>query len=125
MISQFVDRNPSYILDSKCIFCKIIERKEPAYIVYEDEHVVAFLGERPSSEWWTRLMIMVVDTLPIRPGHTLLVPKAHYPRLIDLPPELGSALGIGLIKIGDAVTKGISYPGMALPAIYQRLSSTN
>jgi diadenosine tetraphosphate (Ap4A) HIT family hydrolase len=89
MISQFIDRIPEYTLDDGCIFCKIIRRESPAHIVYEDAQVIAFL-----------------DTLPIRPGHTLLVPKAHHARLTDLPPELASALGVGLTKIGDAVAKG-------------------
>lgn len=44
MISQFIDRKDPYILDDECIFCKIIRRNELAHILYEDEHVIAFLG---------------------------------------------------------------------------------
>ena len=40
------------------IFSKIINREIPAHIVYEDEHVIAFL-----------------DIQPVSPGHTLVVPK--------------------------------------------------
>jgi len=44
MISQFIDRKDAYILDDECVFCKIIQRKELAHVLYEDEHVIAFLG---------------------------------------------------------------------------------
>lgn len=43
-----------------CIFCKIIKGEIPAQRVYEDESVLAFL-----------------DIHPIRPGHTLVIPKTH------------------------------------------------
>lgn len=45
-----------------CIFCKIISGDVSAYRVYEDETVLAFL-----------------DIHPIRPGHTLVIPKTHNP----------------------------------------------
>ena len=32
-----------------CIFCKIIERKLPAKIIYEDEHVIAFEDINPQA----------------------------------------------------------------------------
>lgn len=31
--------------DSKCAFCQIVDRAAHAYRVYEDSHVIAFLGE--------------------------------------------------------------------------------
>jgi histidine triad (HIT) family protein len=43
-----------------CIFCRIIEKKIPAAIVYEDEQVLAFK-----------------DLNPQAPVHLLLVPKKH------------------------------------------------
>lgn len=43
-----------------CIFCKIIKKEIPAYIVFENDDVMAFL-----------------DNNPVRPGHTLIVPKKH------------------------------------------------
>ncbi len=45
-----------------CLFCNIIAKKEPAYIIYEDEDVIAFLDKFPHPE---------------NPGHTLVVPKKH------------------------------------------------
>jgi histidine triad (HIT) family protein len=49
-------------LDPNCIFCRIIEKKIPSKIVYEDDLVTAF-----------------EDTNPQAPIHTLVVPKKHIP----------------------------------------------
>ena len=43
-----------------CLFCKIVARKIPCYIVYEDDAVLAFL-----------------DLFPVVEGHTLMIPKLH------------------------------------------------
>jgi histidine triad (HIT) family protein len=50
-----------------CIFCKIIQKRAPASVVYEDEQVVAFMSNRPVNE-----------------GHTLVVPKKHYENIYDI-----------------------------------------
>lgn len=50
-----------------CIFCKIISGEIPSTKVYEDENVLAFL-----------------DIHPIRPGHTLVVPKKHAESFYEL-----------------------------------------
>ena len=68
---------------SGCIFCKIIDGKVPANIVYEDEMVVAFWDANPAS-----------------PIHILIVPRKHVPTLNDIPdgdPILG--------HIGDVAKK--------------------
>ena len=46
--------------DPNCIFCKIIEKKIPSKIVYEDDTVAAF-----------------EDVNPQAPVHMLIVPKKH------------------------------------------------
>lgn len=54
-----------------CIFCKIGSHeipKKPEDIKYEDDNVIAFL-----------------DIHPKAPGHTILIPKAHYRWFIDMP----------------------------------------
>lgn len=47
-------------LDPSCLFCKIVEKKIPAKIVYEDEYSIAF-----------------EDINPQAPVHALIVPKKH------------------------------------------------
>jgi histidine triad (HIT) family protein len=57
--------------DEPCLFCKIVSRELEAKIIFEDEISIAFL-----------------DVRPLFPGHVLLIPKAHYSTLTDLPAEL-------------------------------------
>ncbi len=47
-----------------CIFCKIVKKEIPAKIIAENERAIAFL-----------------DAFPITDGHTLVIPKEHYPDL--------------------------------------------
>ncbi len=58
-----------------CVFCAIVRRRAPAYIIYEDEDAMAFL-----------------DIYPFTRGHALVVPKQHGARLTDLPFESQVAL---------------------------------
>ena len=57
--------------DPDCLFCSIIAGERPAEIVFEDEISIAFL-----------------DVRPVFHGHSLLVSRAHYETLADLPAEL-------------------------------------
>ncbi len=43
-----------------CLFCQIIQGTVPAYKIYEDQKVLAFL-----------------DIYPVTQGHTLVIPKKH------------------------------------------------
>lgn len=54
-----------------CLFCKIAHHEIPATIVYEDEHVIAFL-----------------DISPVTQGHTLILPKKHYDDFTACPSYL-------------------------------------
>jgi histidine triad (HIT) family protein len=51
------------------IFSKIIAGEIPAYKIWEDEYHIAFL-----------------DTRPVAPGHTLVVPKREVDYLFDMSP---------------------------------------
>ena len=53
-----------------CVFCKIVNKKIPANIVYEDQDFLAFLDIRPHS-----------------PGHTQVIPKKHFRWVWDLPKD--------------------------------------
>tara|TARA_Y100000310_G_scaffold343478_1_gene451326 strand:- start:14294 stop:15388 length:1095 start_codon:yes stop_codon:yes gene_type:complete len=53
-----------------CIFCKIIAKEQESQIVYEDDTIIATLDINP----WVK-------------GHTLLMPKEHYPIIPYLPAE--------------------------------------
>ncbi|KAI9512459.1 HIT-like protein [Russula earlei] len=76
--------------DRECAFCHIIRRAAHAYRIYDDDHVIAFL-----------------DILPLRHGHTLVVPKIHCPRVSELPPEYAASVGKAISKISNALTKAV------------------
>ncbi|KAK4054361.1 hypothetical protein OIO90_003594 [Microbotryomycetes sp. JL221] len=65
-----------------CTFCRIIKGEIPAFKVYEDEHTLAFL-----------------DILPIREGHTLVIPKQHFARISHMSDEASAAVGAALPRI--------------------------
>ncbi|MBM3897735.1 MAG: HIT family protein [Thaumarchaeota archaeon] len=54
-------------MESECIFCKIVEGKVPSAMVWQDDDYACFL-----------------DKYPMNPGHALVVPKKHYPFLLDM-----------------------------------------
>ncbi len=83
---------------SDCIFCKIAEKKIPAKIVYEDEHVLAF-----------------EDVNPQAPVHVLVAPKRHIPTVLDIGDGDGALLGrlLGVCK-KIAMDKGVAERGFRI-----------
>lgn len=84
-------------MSESCIFCKIVQKEAPASIVYEDEKVVAFLSIQP-----------------INVGHTLVVPKAHYENIHDIPDEEVSHLYKIVKKLAPAVKKAVEAEGIRI-----------
>lgn len=68
--------------DTNCIFCKIADKDIPSEIIYEDENFLAFL-----------------DIHPTAPGHTLLIPKDHYPWFYEIPTGLAKDLFASAQKV--------------------------
>ncbi len=58
-----------------CIFCKIIKCKLPKVSIYEDDN-----------------FLVLIPLEPIADGHCLIIPKAHYTTLLDMPSTLGTEL---------------------------------
>ena len=69
-----------------CIFCEIVARRADASVVYEDEHVMAFL-----------------DLFPVNEGHTLVIPKTHATHLNDMNPESGMHVFRAAHRLAQAV----------------------
>ncbi len=80
---------------SDCIFCKIIEKKIPARIIYEDDYAIAF-----------------EDVNPQAPVHTLVIPRKHISTLLDIKEEDNNLLG-HIFKIANkiAIDKDIAKRG--------------
>ncbi|EPQ54736.1 HIT-like protein [Gloeophyllum trabeum ATCC 11539] len=76
--------------DPACPFCRIVAGAAPAFRVHEDERVVAFL-----------------DIMPLRPGHTLVVPKRHEKRVSELPAEDAAAVGAAVSRVAGALVRAM------------------
>ena len=53
--------------------------------------------------------IHVIDILPLRPGHTLIVPKTHCARISELPSDFAGALGEAVAHVSRAFTEGLLF----------------
>lgn len=71
------------------VFSRIIAGELPGHFVWKDGDCVAFLSNRP-----------------VRPGHTLVVPRLEVDRWLDLEPELLSHLMLVAQKLGTAIQHG-------------------
>lgn len=72
----------------ECIFCKILERRLPAKVVYEDELVMAF-----------------EDIAPQAPTHTLVIPKKHISTVLEIEKEDNSLIG-HMFQIAKRIARG-------------------
>lgn len=73
---------------TKTVFDRILDGELPAYKVYEDDHVLAFL-----------------DVGPLSRGHTLVVPKERKAFLHELSDEQAAAIGRVLPRLARAVLR--------------------
>ncbi len=80
-----------------CVFCDIVRRKRPAYIVYEDDKVMVFLDKRPYN-----------------PGHLLVIPKEHYTNIFDIPEDLLAYLITIVKKMSIIVKNALNASGIRL-----------
>jgi len=46
------------------------------------------------------------DIAPLRPGHTLVIPKVHHKHISELPEEYAAALGLVVTRVAKALVKG-------------------
>ena len=58
-----------------CLFCNIINKKQDAHVIFEDD-----------------LHIAIMDKYPIQKGHSLVIPKTHHEKIIDMTNDEVGAL---------------------------------
>lgn len=73
-----------------CIFCKIVKGEIPSNKVYEDSKYLAFL-----------------DISPVNPGHSLVIPKAHFRNSLETPDKIL----LEILKIGKKIGKALQVNG--------------
>ena len=71
-----------------CIFCKIVNGEIPAKIIDETEKSLAFM-----------------DAFPLTKGHSLVIPKSHYEKMQEIPPEENAELFETVRKVLSKVDK--------------------
>lgn len=93
------------------IFSRIIGKELPAHFVYEDDRCVAFLSINP-----------------LKPGHTLLVPRIEVDHWLDLDAdewrhltEVSQRLGSALQDAYDPVKVGMMLAGLEVPHVHVHL----
>ncbi len=71
-------------MEKECIFCKIAAHEIPSTVVYEDDTVLAF-----------------ADIHPVAPGHTLLIPKAHFEWFYEVPEDISNKWFSAAKQVGE------------------------
>ena len=85
---------------SDCLFCKIVEKRIPARILFENDELIAFH-----------------DVNPQAPMHALVIPKRHIRSLADVDPEDCGLLGALMIGAQRAAKElGIDESGYRVVA---------
>jgi histidine triad (HIT) family protein len=78
-----------------CIFCKIISGTIPSRKFYEDEAIIAFLDINPAS-----------------PGHSLVVPKQHFPLITDGTDDQVGRTFIGVKAVAARIKSRLECSGL-------------
>ena len=97
------------------LLTRIINREIPGRFVYEDDRCVAFL-----------------TIAPIRPGHTLVVPREEIDHWLDVPPDLTAHLFQAAQRVGRAIQVafpcekvGLMIAGLEVPHTHLHLVPVN
>ena len=81
----------------ECLFCRIARGEVPARVVHQSEDVIAFL-----------------DIRPIRRGHVLVVPRAHFAYYDDLPSEVAHEVMRVAQRLAPALRAGFKVERVGL-----------
>lgn len=78
----------------KCIFCDIATGKQDAHVIYEDKSHIA-----------------IMDKYPIQLGHSLVIPKEHNEKILDMPIENVSLLFSKVPLVANAILRATGADG--------------
>ena len=79
---------------SECIFCKIANGEIPSAALFEDENFRVILDLGPASK-----------------GHALILPKAHYADIYEIPGELAAEAMVLAKKMAVRMTEVLKCDG--------------
>ena len=75
-------------MSTQCTFCDLIKGAAEVSVCHEDADSIAFM-----------------DIQPVNAGHVLVVPRAHYNSLLDVPPEIGVHLFQVTMRLAGAIRR--------------------
>ncbi|XP_031478892.1 adenylylsulfatase HINT3 [Nymphaea colorata] len=75
-------------VENSCVFCRIVRGESPAFKLYEDD-----------------VSLCILDTSPLCSGHSLIIPKAHFPSLEATPPSVVAAMCSLVPALSSALMK--------------------
>ncbi len=80
-----------------CLFCRIIKKEIPSYIIYEDNTVLVFLDINPDSN-----------------GHILIIPKKHYLDINDIDIKVLYHINVIAKKMYTLLKKKLNNEGLTI-----------
>lgn len=94
------EREGSHEVASDCLFCKIVSGDVPATVVRESDRTIAFR-----------------DINPQAPTHVLVVPREHYPTLVELASADAATLA-ALVQEAAAVAEDEGIDGSGYRVVF-------
>ena len=82
---------------SECIFCRIVAGTAACQEIYQDEATLAFMDINPAND-----------------GHCLVIPKAHFENVFDMPPSDFGKVASTAAKVARAVNEVLQPGGINL-----------
>jgi len=82
------------VIYMECVFCKIVEKKIPSAVIYEDANVISFLDINPRFK-----------------GHALVIPKIHVTTLDELGDEAIAHLFVVVKHVAETLKKNLGAKG--------------
>jgi len=83
--------------DSSCVFCQIVADTTKCELLAEDPAALAFM-----------------DIHPANPGHCLVIPKGHWPTILDIPSDQFAAVARLVVRLAAGVQMAMRPPGLSL-----------
>ena len=82
---------------SECIFCKIVAGTSDSQQIYQDDTTLAFMDIHPAND-----------------GHCLVIPKAHFETVFEMPPAAFGTVASTAAKVARVVNEVLRPGGISL-----------
>jgi histidine triad (HIT) family protein len=80
-----------------CIFCKIVAGTSDSQQIYQDDTTLAFMDIHPAND-----------------GHCLVIPKAHFETVFEMPPAAFGTVASTAAKVARVVNEVLRPGGISL-----------